>query len=70
MWSLACGSKVFSVFCHRFFAQRGEKPITKKEYTLIDHNNLEEFADPHNYDIEDNSADATCVSGACGAAVL
>jgi SAM-dependent methyltransferase len=22
---------------------------------LIDHNNLEEFADPHNYDIEDNS---------------
>src|SRR5688500_12257129 len=23
--------------------------------TLIDHNNLEEFADPHNYDIEDTS---------------
>ena len=22
---------------------------------MIDHNNLEEFADPHNYDIEDNS---------------
>lgn len=47
----------------RLFVQRLTRP-TVAPYdqwqslgggSLIDHNNLEEFADPHNYDIEDNS---------------
>jgi SAM-dependent methyltransferase len=41
---------------------------------LIDHNNLEEFADPHNYDIEDNTdtgiAFYTALAQATGGPVL